>query len=143
MGADHWSWGVLLYEMIVGVTPFYDGKIDQMTLYKNICKGTYEFPGGDFMSPFSKDLVRRILVPNTLDRLGSFAGNGVDIRKHPWFDTINWKKLEGKELKTPWTPKITDPFDASNFHNWDHIKDHSENREVGLTEEEQLFFKDF
>lgn len=140
---DHWSWGVMLYQMIVGVTPFYDGKIDQMTLYKRICKGKYEFPGGGFMSSSSKDLIRRILVPNPKERLGSFAAGDIDIRRHSWFDGIDWKKLAKKEIKAPWVPKIADPLDGNNFANWDHLEKEDSKKLKPLSAKEQNIFKDF
>lgn len=33
-GCDHWSWSVMLYEMIVGVSPFWEDHMDQHSLMK-------------------------------------------------------------------------------------------------------------
>lgn len=142
-GADLWSWGVMLYEMIVGITPFYDHKVDQLTLFKRISKGKYSFPSGDFMSNESKDLIRKILVTNPKERLGCFAGADMDIRRHPWFEEIDLKKLSKKEIKAPWKPKLADPLDVSNFDSWEHLEKKAEKKEKPLSAKEQKLFDNF
>ena len=42
-GADHWSFGVLTYEMIEGTTPFYTPGIGQIKAFQRICKGNFKF----------------------------------------------------------------------------------------------------
>lgn len=142
-GADHWSWGVLLYESIVGSTPFYEKSMDQMTLFKRVISGKFEFPSGNFMSTFSKDLIRRMLVVRRHDRLGSFAGGADDIKKHPWFKDIDWDRLANKQLEAPWTPDIKDALDVSNFDNWDHLDKEPSTKLKPLTAKEQAMFEDF
>jgi len=121
-GADHWSWGVLLFEMIVGMTPFYDGIVDQMGLYKNIVKCKMEFPKGDLMSAYAIDLVKRILTVDPNDRLGSFANAEKDIKNHPFFEEIDWKKLATKSAEVPFKPKVKDPLDGSNFDDYSELE---------------------
>ena len=142
-GADHWSWGVLLYESIVGSTPFYEKSMDQMTLFKRIISGKFDFPGGNFMSTFSKDLIRRMLTVRQSERLGSFAGAADDIKRHPWFKELNWEALVEKKISAPWKPDIKDALDVSNFDNWDHLEKKTDSKLKPLNEKEQQMFQDF
>lgn len=141
-GADHWSWGVMLYEMICGITPFYDKNIDQMTLFKRIINSRYHFPIGDFITEDAKDLIKSILVVDPNARLGSFARAEKDIQEHAWFRGVNFEKLRKRQLTPPWQPEITDPLDVTNFDNWDHLKDKKREGKP-LTKKEQELFKDF
>jgi CRP-like cAMP-binding protein/tRNA A-37 threonylcarbamoyl transferase component Bud32 len=45
-GVDCWAFGVLIYEMIYGITPFFSSGIDQVTLFKRIVQGKFAFPPG-------------------------------------------------------------------------------------------------
>ena len=139
--ADLWSWGVMLYEMIVGFTPFWNDDMDQHALMKAIVKGEFDFPTGNFMSENSKSLIRAMLTVNVKHRLGCFAAGDLDIRNHPFFKEIDWTLLAKKQAKAPMVPKIKDPLDANNFRNW---KDEAvEDDGKPLTEKQQKLFKDF
>lgn len=139
--ADLWSWGVMLYEMIVGFTPFWNDDMDQHALMKAIVKGDFDFPTGNFMSENSKSLLRAVLTVNVKHRLGCFAAGDLDIRNHPFFEDINWDELAKKEAKAPMVPKIKNPLDANNFRNWkdEEVKDDGK----PLTAKQQNLFKDF
>jgi len=141
-GADHWSWGVMLYEMIVGKTPFYDGVVDQMGLFKNIVKCRYDFPAGDIVSVTAKDLITRMLTINPNDRLGSFVNAEKDIHTHPFFGGIDWKDF--KANKVPFKPKISDPLDGSNFDDFSKLEAKVRKAKVQhLTKAEQKMFDKF
>eukprot|EP00584_Thalassiosira_punctigera_P005060 CAMPEP_0172533546 /NCGR_PEP_ID=MMETSP1067-20121228/6205_1 /TAXON_ID=265564 ORGANISM="Thalassiosira punctigera, Strain Tpunct2005C2" /NCGR_SAMPLE_ID=MMETSP1067 /ASSEMBLY_ACC=CAM_ASM_000444 /LENGTH=839 /DNA_ID=CAMNT_0013318197 /DNA_START=162 /DNA_END=2681 /DNA_ORIENTATION=+ len=142
-GADHWSWGVLIYEMIVGMTPFYDGVVDQMGLFKNIVKCRMEFPEGDFMSNASKDLIKSMLTVNPNDRLGSFANADKDIKSHRFFNGIDWEKLREKDIKVPFKPNVSDPLDGSNFDDYSKLEAKAKNEKMQrlTATEEKLFVK--
>ena len=50
------------------------------------------------------DLVNRLLQRKPEQRLGY---NGIEeIIGHPWFKNLNWKKLEKKELLSPYLPNV-------------------------------------
>ena len=57
---DHWAFGILVYEMITGSSPFADPKgNDQVTICRNIVNGRLVFTGS--FGSDAKDLVKRLL----------------------------------------------------------------------------------
>lgn len=115
-----------------------------MGLFKNIVRGRFDFPEGDFMSNYSKDLIKRMLVVNPAERLGNFSGAEKDIKAHPFFEEIDWKNLAKKNVKVPFVPKVSDPLDVSNFEDFSKLEAKEKHAKMKrLTEKEQLMFDKF
>ncbi len=147
-GADHWSFGVLVFEMITGFTPFYKDGMDQITLFKQICKGDLTFPNhvlpsGDRISVEAEDLIQHLLVTSPSRRMGSLANGEKDIYNHLWFHGISFPDLVRRELKAPWVPQVKDPLDCSNFEDWDHLEDKTTIVYPRLIPEQQRIFESF
>jgi 5'-AMP-activated protein kinase catalytic alpha subunit len=75
--SDIWSCGVILYVMLTGNLPFDDDNM--VVLYQKILKGTVHIP--KWLSPGAQDILRKILDPNPITRLGIDG-----IRAHDWFN---------------------------------------------------------
>ncbi|CAG9318196.1 unnamed protein product [Blepharisma stoltei] len=109
--ADWWSYGILLYEMLVGIPPFYNQNIQLM--YELIQHGDLRFPQRNPLSPAAQDIITKLLEREPRRRLGA---NGVDeIKSHQFFEGTDWNLLEQKRLPTPFTPKITNQLSTENF----------------------------
>jgi len=142
-GADYWSLGCLMYEMILGQTPFYDYNIDQITLFKRIVHGRYRFPSGNF-SEEAQDLIKGMLANKSTERLGCLAQADRDIKEHPFLKDINFHKMGKRMIKAPWVPRLRDPLDASCFESWDHLDDKESTGDYKkLTDDEQDIFEEF
>ncbi len=123
--ADYWSFACLLYEMIVGQTPFFTVFSDQLSLLKRIVKAQYTFPD-ELAAPSSdsgsgldgalchwKDLVSRLLKKKPLERLGNFRNGVNDILDHDWFSNIDFNEFRNQMEIAPWVPDVGDPLDKS------------------------------
>lgn len=90
-GVDWWAFGVFVYEMLYGVTPF-KGECKEETL-RNIATRKLRFPrAGDVAGEeeeAARDLIGRLLVKDPSRRLGC-AGGATDIKRHPFFKEIKW-----------------------------------------------------
>ncbi|XP_052175917.1 serine/threonine-protein kinase KIPK1-like [Diospyros lotus] len=84
---DWWTFGVFLYELIYGRTPF-KGAGNEETL-ANVVTQSLEFPESPLVSFQARDLIRGLLVKEPENRLGSERG-AAEIKKHPFFDGLNW-----------------------------------------------------
>eukprot|EP01094_Clydonella_sp_ATCC50884_P011249 TRINITY_DN2104_c0_g1_i1.p1 TRINITY_DN2104_c0_g1~~TRINITY_DN2104_c0_g1_i1.p1 ORF type:complete len:398 (+),score=123.73 TRINITY_DN2104_c0_g1_i1:29-1195(+) len=84
---DWWTFGILMYEMLFGTTPF-KGRCRDETFAK-IQKGGIRFPDTPDVSSNCKSLIRKLLHPVPKKRLGSQHGAS-DIKAHPFFADVKW-----------------------------------------------------
>ncbi|KAM9182558.1 protein kinase C delta type isoform 1-T2 [Mergus octosetaceus] len=104
---DWWSFGVLLYEMLIGQSPFHGDDEDE--LFESIRVDTPHYPR--WITKESKDILEKLFERDPTRRLG-ITGN---IRDHPFFKTINWAALEKREVDPPFKPKVKSASDYNNF----------------------------
>jgi protein kinase A len=142
-GVDYWAYGVLIYEMLVGRSPFYSYGTDQVSLFKRIVQVKYSFPSGGIVNEPAQDLIQRLIVRRQANRFGCLARGEMDVRDHTWFNIIDVDKLLKKKIPAPWVPRIKDPLDASHFDSYSHMERESPSNKPPLSASQQEVFKDF
>lgn len=113
---DWWATGVLMYEMLIGVSPFYNR--NKNTLLKKIKQQKVVFPDRNkYKIEFSDEfvsLVEGLLDKDKSTRLGS-KGGATEILAHPFFASIDAAKLAEKDFKPPFIPEIEGKFGEEDF----------------------------
>ncbi|XP_008783022.2 serine/threonine-protein kinase D6PK [Phoenix dactylifera] len=84
---DWWTFGIFLYELLFGKTPF-KGLGNRATLF-NVVGQPLRFPETPFVSFSARDLVRGLLVKEPQHRL-AFKRGATEIKQHPFFEGVNW-----------------------------------------------------
>ncbi|GLT89944.1 hypothetical protein SLE2022_079020 [Rubroshorea leprosula] len=84
---DWWTFGIFLYELLYGRTPF-KGSGNEETLV-NVVMQNLKFPDSPLVSFQARDLIRGLLVKEPENRLGTEKG-AAEIKQHPFFDGLNW-----------------------------------------------------
>nr|XP_020012789.1 serine/threonine-protein kinase N2 isoform X4 [Castor canadensis] len=139
---DWWGLGVLIYEMLVGESPFPGD--DEEEVFDSIVNDEVRYPR--FLSTEAISIMRRLLRRNPERRLGAGEKDAEDVKKHPFFRLIDWNALMDKKVKPPFVPTIRGREDVSNFD--DEFTSEAPiltpPREPRiLSEEEQEMFRDF
>jgi protein kinase A len=110
---DWWSLGILIFEMLCGFTPFWDGG-SPMKIYENILKGRVKYP--PYMHPDARDLLERLITADLTKRLGNLHGGSEDVKNHQWFAEVTWERLAKKDIDAPYVPPVKAGVgDASQF----------------------------
>ncbi|KDO35727.1 AGC/PKA protein kinase [Saprolegnia parasitica CBS 223.65] len=129
MPVDNWALGILIYEMVVGDSPFADSRDDHLAICRAILSGHITFkPDAD---PDWKSLVEALLVRDPTKRLSCFA-RGSTVEQHAWLQGVEWDKLLAQQVEAPWKPEIRSDDDAHCFSEvnedeldalkeWDHV----------------------
>ncbi|GAD93817.1 serine/threonine protein kinase (YPK1), putative [Paecilomyces variotii No. 5] len=108
---DWWTLGVLLYEMLTGLPPFYDENTNEM--YRKILQEPLTFPSHDIVPAAARDLLTRLLDRDPQRRLG--ANGAADIKAHHFFSNIDWRKLLQRKYEPSFRPNVVDARDTANF----------------------------
>jgi len=107
---DYWSLGVLIYEMLTGLTPYYDPNGNVFQIYERIINERLQFPPEPKLSGEVKALISSLLFVNPSRRLGSFKGGALDVKDHSWFrSSIDFLQLEARQIKAPYKPPSKRP----------------------------------
>ncbi|KAJ4851103.1 hypothetical protein Tsubulata_037911 [Turnera subulata] len=100
---DWWTFGVFLYELLYGITPF-KGPGNEETL-ANVVSQSLKFPDSPLVSFQARDLIRGLLVKEPENRLGTEKG-AAEIKQHPFFEGLNWALI-----RCAIPPEIPDFYD--------------------------------
>ena len=106
---DWWTLGVLFYEMLTGLPPFYDENTNDM--YRKILQEPLRFP--DDMDREARSLLIGLLDRDPQKRLG--INGAAEIKAHPFFAQIDWQRLMAKKYAAPFKPAVESAADTSNF----------------------------
>ncbi|XP_071802634.1 serine/threonine-protein kinase N2-like isoform X2 [Asterias amurensis] len=140
---DWWGLGVLIFEMLVGESPFPGD--DEEEVFDSIVNDEVRYPR--FLSTEAIAIMRRLLRRNPERRLGSSRRDAEDVKKQAFFRNVQWEELLMRKTTPPFVPNINHPEDVSNFD-----EEFTQERPVltpptrdprAITDEEQDLFKDF
>jgi serine/threonine protein kinase len=116
---DWWSLGILLYEMLVGLPPFYSENIKEM--YELILAAPLKFPNS--VPADAQNLLRGLLERDESKRLGGSQSDAADIKSQPFFSNIDWNKMLGKQISPPFRPNIKSLKDTTKYIDDDFVSE--------------------
>ena len=105
---DWWTFGIFLYELLYGKTPF-KGSGNEDTL-ASVVSHSLKFPETPMVSFHARDLIRGLLVKEPENRLGSVKG-ATEIKHHSFFEGLNWALI--RCAIPPEMPKLCDAGSGS------------------------------
>ena len=97
---DYYTLGALLYELLVGLPPFYDKNRSRMRW--KILNEDLEIP--NFISKSGKSLLAGLLEKSPEKRLGSVSAG--DVKSHEFCKSIDWDSVLKKSVRPPLRPHI-------------------------------------
>ena len=102
---DWWSYGTLIYEMLLGLPPFYDN--DVQTMYQKIVSNEVRFPRN---TPIAiKEFVSMLLMKDPEERLT----DPEIMMRHPFFKNMDFELVKQKKIKPPFIPNVTSKEDLA------------------------------
>ncbi|XVF55672.1 hypothetical protein PTKIN_Ptkin06aG0055800 [Pterospermum kingtungense] len=126
---DWWTFGIFLYELLYGKTPF-KGAGNEETL-ANVVLQNLQFPDSPLVSFQARDLIIGLLVKEPEIRLGTEKG-AAEIKQHPFFEGLNWALIrcavppELPEFYEYGVPSVMTPETKSNYLEYKATGEHLE-----------------
>ncbi|KAI9338559.1 kinase-like domain-containing protein [Zopfochytrium polystomum] len=108
---DWWALGVLIYEMLLGQSPFRGDDEDE--IFEAILHDEVVFPSG--MPKEAVNILQKLLTKDPSRRLGSGKSDAEEIRRHPFFAGVDFDAMLALKVTPPFFPTITCATDISNF----------------------------
>jgi serum/glucocorticoid-regulated kinase 2 len=101
------------HRLFLRVTGTLTGRSPEITdkMYEKILRDPLLFP--DEVSPSARSILTSLLTRDPAQRLG--VNGAEEIKRHPFFDKIDWQRLAHKKIQPPFKPSVRSPVDVSNF----------------------------
>ena len=116
-GADWWSFGCFLYELLVGITPFFEN--DPILIFNRVLKRDIKFPSN--FPPAAKSIIKHCLEIDVGKRYGCLTRGVADIKSHRFFKDIEFTLIN--KFKPNYVPRVSGNGDFSNFPVYDDSDD--------------------
>ena len=97
---DFYCLGCLLYVMLTGSLPYYQGNWDEM-FAKRVTGDYLSYP--PWVPELARDMCNRLLDKNPQTRLGSRRG-AREVKDHAWVREMDWEKLFRRKISPPIDP---------------------------------------
>lgn len=133
---DWWSFGILVFEMNAGYSPFSVGDPGQMEMMEKIVSGKFKIPSTFGMS--LRQIIQNLLQIDLTKRFGNLRDGVQDIKSHAWFKKIDWMNILEQTVKPPFVPKVSGPGDYTQFDKYDDVP-----LKVAATNQYEKDFADF
>nr|XP_023494212.1 G protein-coupled receptor kinase 5 isoform X2 [Equus caballus] len=104
LSPDYWGLGCLIYEMIEGQSPFRGRKekVKREEVDRRVLE-TEEVYSRKF-SDEAKSICKMLLTKDAKQRLGCQEEGAAEVKRHPFFRNMNFKRLEAGMLDPPFVP---------------------------------------
>ncbi|XP_051924894.1 serine/threonine-protein kinase N2-like [Hippocampus zosterae] len=108
---DWWGMGVLIYEMLVGESPFLGE--DEEEVFDSIVNDDVTYP--PWLPPDAVAIIQKLLKKNPRKRLGAGERDASELKGETFFEEVDWAALLSKQASPPFLPSLKTPADVSNF----------------------------
>ncbi|THH31172.1 hypothetical protein EUX98_g3004 [Antrodiella citrinella] len=108
---DWWAFGVLMYEMLLGQSPFRGDDEDE--IFDAILEDEPLYP--ITMPRDAVSVLQKLLTRDPARRLGSGKTDGEEIKRHPFFKDVSFDDVFHKRIPPPYFPTVNGSADTSNF----------------------------
>lgn len=129
---DYWAFGILVFELLVGRTPFkVKNDPDHLKTYEYILKGalcfklklrlSFFFLGIDIIAfpscvpKKAKSLIKKLCKTFPSERLGCQKGGVKAIMANAWYGDFDWDKFRSLEMEPPYRPTLSNNTDTKYF----------------------------
>lgn len=101
---DWWGLGCVLYEMIAGEAPFrrHREEVSSEEVERRVQEEEEQYSRRNFTAQ-AQSLCKQLLTKDPKARLGRSRG-AEEVKEHPFFGGMNWKRLELGQNKPPFVP---------------------------------------
>lgn len=111
--ADWWTLGVLIYELMMGFSPFVANDVGDV--FRKITAGIERVRWKDFKGHNCKDLIVSMMHEDPVRRLPCQLGGLAKVKEHKWYQGFDWDALAKLQLEPPHKPPKVAKCDTSNF----------------------------